>query len=131
MNLKELEQRKRELLGAPQLNNRDIVKMPPKKGESILFMVSKEFIEMSNMVAWSTKDLAHDIIDSGKVYAFTANFIKEDENGNIWVEFQVSMEKMGNDDMVECRIPREAILFMVTDPSNEIKKTFGFKSPSE
>lgn len=130
MNLKELEQRKRKLLGAPQLNNKDIVKMPPKKGESILVMVSKEFIEISNMVAWSTKDLIHDIIDIGKAYAFTANFIKEDDNGNIWVEFQVSMEKMGSDDLVECRIPREAILFMITDPSNKIKKTIGFEAPS-
>ena len=136
MNLKDLEESRDRLLSPSySLNKSGVRKMPkiPKAKSYLLVALTNEFAELSDMVSWKlTAPLI--ILGSGerRSVVISGKYIEFDEEGNLWIEILGGKEvkKLIPDGTFELRLPREAIIFILTGLFPEAQKSFGFK-PSE
>ena len=135
MNLKELEENRDRLLSPSySLNKRGDRKMPklPKSNSYLLVALTNEFEELSNMTGWK---LAAPLIMLGSVerrsVVISGKHIEFDEEGNLWIEILGAKEvkKFNPSGTFELRIPKGAIIFILTGLSPESQKSFGFGVP--
>ena len=134
MNLKDLQRIKEELLSPSySLNKRRIYKMSktPKSNSFLSVTITKEFAELSNMVNWNLQEpIAY--LGSGETESImiSGKYINFDEEGNLWLEIVGGEEvkPYHPDATFAVRLPKQAILSILTDLSPEARESLGFTS---
>ena len=111
--------------------------MPVEKGDMCLVIVSKEFGEIARL-EWWPKGLMESVHEhpSKKVSLILGQFVTEDAFGNLWIKFQGELApapRQNRPNRLEAkrfqvRIPREAVISIISNPTVEGMKTFGFET---
>lgn len=128
MNLKDLQRIKEALLGYEGDNLKE-VKMPLIVGEYCLIIITNEFAEIAQLEWWPIGLKDRTIIhESGKVSSILATFVEEDRFGNVWLSFTAPQEPTGSAKTFEVRIPAQAIITIISNPTKDLKEKLGFKS---
>jgi len=135
MNLKDLQRIKEEILSPSYSSNKRRISKTSKSPKANSFLsvtITREFAELSNMINWKLSlpilifdsEQADSIVISGK-------YINFDEDGNLWLEIigGEEVKPFHPDAIFAVRIPKEAIISILTDLSPEARESFGFIPP--